>query len=452
MKKISRESNESARAPTVAIETHGCKLNTADSGRLARELIEAGYRLEDGEGDSPDVFILNSCTVTHAADRKARHAVTRVRRRHPDALIVATGCYAQRDPERVAAVSGVDLVVSNFEKPRLVARIGERLGRTLTPCAEGTSRRVDGQLLGRTRASLKIQEGCNQVCAYCIVPRVRGRERTIPSDALVAQVGELERAGCREVVLTGTQLGAYGFEIPGESLAGMLRRLLKETGIPRIRVSSLQPAELRDDLLDLWRTEGAGRLCPHFHIPLQSGSDRVLRLMRRRYTARDFLDAVERVRRTAPKATLTTDVIVGFPTESEEEFQATCDVAAAAGFARMHVFPYSPRPGTTAAHLRPQAPPEVRAERAAVLRSLADEGAAAFRASLVGQVRRVLWETDAPTRGLSEDYARVELDPEIRTDRARANSIEPVQVTSVGEDGVFARPLREFDGAPEALG
>ncbi|MBI4305563.1 MAG: tRNA (N(6)-L-threonylcarbamoyladenosine(37)-C(2))-methylthiotransferase MtaB [Chloroflexi bacterium] len=391
----------------VRIETHGCKLNMADSQRLAREFIAAGFRVT--EDDAPDVYVLNSCTVTHVADRKARHALAAARRANPSALIVASGCYAERAPVTVEALMSVDLVVTNREKAGLVERVVRRLGLDATPCSDGAARN-GSSLLGRTRAFIKIQEGCNQVCAYCIVPRVRGRERSISPVELVRQVKRASDEGLQEVVLTGTQLGSYGFDLEGVDLAGMIRQILAETEIPRIRVSSLQPLEMTDQLVRLWSAEGEGRLCPHFHMPLQSGSDAVLSRMRRRYTSRQYLDAVDRARQAAPEASITSDVIAGFPGETAEDFEATADVMRVAAFAGAHVFPYSARPGTSAAHFEGQLAPEVKAERASRLRELAETSAAAFRRSQLGATRQVLWETDVPEpSGLTDNYLRVVL-------------------------------------------
>lgn len=429
-----------ARPPRVAIETHGCKLNAADSQRIATELIAAGYALA-GSNERPDVYVLNSCTVTHVADRKARQAISAARRRCPEAVIVATGCYAERDPETLAALAGVDLVVTNRQKPQLVEMITERLGVSLTPCGEGSPTEAAGRLLGRTRVCVKIQEGCNQVCAYCIVPTVRGRERSIPEGLLVEQVNELVRGGCREVVLTGAQLGAYGFDLDGTNLARMLRRILLETDVPRLRVSSLQPLELTRELLALWSAPGGGRLCPHFHIPLQSGSDRVLMKMRRRYTSSQFMESVRKVRAAVPSASITTDVIAGFPGETDDDFQATLRVVEEVRFAAMHVFPYSSRPGTSAAHFGKHPPAEVRAARAAGIREMAAGHARDFRTGLVGEVRPVLWERTGPLRGLTDNYVRVELDPESSPGRDRVNSIEQIELTGLVGETLTGRPI-----------
>ncbi len=425
--------------PSVAIETHGCKLNTADSQQLARELVAAGYALASN-GTQPDVYVLNSCTVTHVADRKARQAITAARRRHPEALVVAAGCYAQRDPETLAALAGVDLVVTNRQRPRFVEILTGRLGASLTPCADGAVRPGGPLLLGRTRASVKIQEGCNQVCAYCIVPTVRGRERSVPVEALVQRVNELVDGGCREVVLTGTQLGSYGFDLESTSLAGMIQNVLDETGIERLRVSSLQPQELTRELLEVWGRGGMRRLCPHFHIPLQAGSNRILKQMRRRYTAVEFLQAVDAVRAAVPGASVTIDVIAGFPGETESDFKQTLEFVEKAAPASAHVFPYSVRPGTSAAHFDGHLPPEVRAARAARLREVAGQSAERFKKTLVGAVRPVLWERDDPPAGLTDNYVTVLLDTDADDGRDRFNSIEDIELTGVSGDGMLGRP------------
>lgn len=447
--------------PTVAIETHGCKLNMADSQRLAREFKSAGFAVHDSAGFAidgaagPDVYVLNSCTVTHVADRKARRALSAARRSHPGALVVAAGCFAERSPDAVEALQAVDLVVTNRDRARLVEGVAARLGipisapvsaPDLRPQFSPSPRTPGRKLLGRTRAFIKIQEGCNQVCAYCIVPRVRGRERSMPVEDLVGQVRAAVDDGVSEVVLTGTQLGTFGFETSSGGLPLLLRRVLNETDVARIRVSSLQPPEMTDELLELWSGAGRGRLCPHFHMPLQSGSDPILARMRRRYTARQYLAAVERARLTAPGAAVTTDAIAGFPGETDADFEATADVMRRSGLAAAHVFPYSPRPGTSAARFAGQVPVEVRFERAARLRRVAEASAAEFRNGLAGQTRPVLWETAEPAlSGLTDNYVRVELDEGAGGPAQffRLNRIEDVVLVGVAGDHMLARPASE---------
>lgn len=423
-------------APTVAIETHGCKLNLADSQRLAREFVSAGFAIS-ASADA-DVYVLNSCTVTAVADRKARQALASARRRRPDALIVASGCLAERVPNAVEALEAVDLTVTNREKPELVGMVAARLGLGLGNGALTAA--TNGFGAGRTRAFLRIQEGCDQVCAYCIVPRVRGRERSVPDDRLVAEVRGAIEEGYKEVVLTGTQLGSYGFDLPSTDLRRMLVRVLRETDILRIRVSSLQPLEMTDELLGLWSGEGRGRLCPHFHMPLQSGSDRILRRMRRRYLAAEYLDAVDRAKRAAPWASVTADVIVGFPGESEDDFRSSLEVVERANLAGAHVFPYSARPGTSAARFPEQVPPGVRALRASALRRVAEAGEQCFKERLVGQIRPVLWEVAGvqPT-GLTDNYVRVAPAPGAR--HPGRNRIEEVELVGVAGGLMLGRPV-----------
>ena len=421
--------------PTVAIETHGCKLNQADTSVLADEFARAGYRLVDADHPS-DVFVLNSCTVTHVADRKARHAIRAARRRSPGGTIVAAGCYAERDPRSLAALEAVDLVVGNRDKSSLVRQVAEWRGEPPVPCAVGEEFEAVSPRMLRTRASVKIQEGCDQVCAYCIVPRVRGRERSIPPARLVDDINRFASRGYREVVLTGTQLGSYGFDLPGTDLAGLLVLILEETDMERLRVSSLQPQEVTPALLELWSDP---RLCPHFHLPLQSGSDAVLGRMRRRYTAADYEDSVRRIRRAVPGAAVTADVIAGFPGETDDDFDQSYSLLERLELAALHVFPYSARPGTSAAHFGPQVLPEVKRDRVRRLIDLSECHARNFRASLVGEVRSVLWEEGRESgdgtewTGLTNNYVRART--ESRVDLA--NRITPARVTGQSGDALI---------------
>ena len=418
--------------PRVAIETHGCKLNQADSGGLASEFADAGFEVV-GEGTPVDVYIVNSCTVTHVADSKARHALRSARRRHPNATIVATGCYAQRSPENLRQLDEVDLVVGNTEKATLVRHVVDWAGDEIVPCATGDDVQAISPEAARTRAMVKIQEGCNQVCAYCIVPKVRGRERSIPPDEIVGKMDEHTGRGYKEVVLTGTQLGSYGFDLEGIDLTGLIGYVLDRCSMERLRVSSLQAHEIDDSLLALWKDD---RLAPHFHLPLQSGSDAVLKRMRRRYDSRQFLDAVDAIRRTMPDAAVTTDVIAGFPGETENHFEDTYRLCREVGFASMHVFPYSSRPGTSAAHFRDDVPPQVKSERVGRLIELSHEQGRAFRSRFVGTSRQVLWESRKAGRwvGLTDNYIRVNAGSE----RELTNQIAWARIVGLNGQSVLA--------------
>ena len=414
---------------TVSIVTQGCKLNQSDSQGLARQFAAAGYRMVDPDSQ-PRVVVVNTCTVTRAADAKARQALRAAKRANPNALVVAAGCYAEGSPDVLNNLEAVSLVVGNSRKWELVSLVTSALGDETPgfaplPIADGNQASFPDTpalaplptlfpLAGRTRAMIKIQEGCDQVCAYCIVPKVRGRERSIPPADLIAQIKECQDRGVQEVVLTGTQLGSYGFDLPDASLRSLLAGILAETTAPRVRVSSVQPQEFSPELMDLWQDE---RLCPHFHIPLQSGSDPVLKAMRRRYTTSEFAAAVDLVRRTVPDASVTTDVIVGFPGESPRMFRNSLDFAASMEFSAIHAFQFSARPGTSAFYLRDQTPAPEKKSRMNRMLSVAEESSRRFRRRQLGRSYPVLWESlDAREtndggagvwRGLTPNYLRV---------------------------------------------
>lgn len=431
---------ESQNPATFAIETHGCKLNQADTLVLAREFVQAGL-VQVRENEPSDVYVVNSCTVTHVADRKARQSLRAARRRNPNATIIATGCYAQRSPKQLRSMVEIDLVFGNVDKARLVQQVIEWRGSAAVPCAVGDDSEYVMPQVARTRAMVKIQEGCDQICAYCIVPKVRGRERSIPTEDLVGEVGRLVAAGYKEVVLTGTQLGSYGFDMADASLTSLVASILSQTEVERLRVSSLQPKEVTDDLLTLWDDE---RLCPHFHMPLQSGSDSILTKMRRRYTADEYRTTVERIREHIPLAGVTADVIVGFPGETDADFDATQSLCERIGFADIHAFPYSIRPGTSAAYFENQVPPQVKKERMDSLLELAKRQSKQFRQGRLGEVRPVLWESQVVRKGnlywagLTDNYIRVRA----RTERTLMNSITPAKLVRAGDDGIVEVELR----------
>jgi len=421
----------SIESPKVAIHTHGCKLNQADSQVLARQFQEAGFTVVRSATQA-DVVILNSCTVTANSDSKARQYLRRARRANPDALVVATGCYAQRAKDELSAMEEVSLVLDNRQKETLVSTVAAKLN---VVAGSSIQNAPVASRVGRSRAMVKIQEGCDQVCAYCIVPKVRGRERSIPPEEIIAEINGRSENGCREAVLTGTQLGTYGFDLPGIDLRDLIRRVLAETSIDRLRVSSLQAQEITHELLELWEDP---RLCPHFHIPLQSGSDTILRSMRRRYDTARFAETVELVRKKIPDAGITTDTIVGFPGEGAREFAESYSFAMSVGFSDMHVFPYSIRPGTSAAHLDGQVEVIKKRERTGEMLELAATAVREFRLGSLGQTRPVLWEPgkgrDAGGiwSGLTDNYLRVKA----QSDRDLGNVITDARLTGLDRDWV----------------
>jgi threonylcarbamoyladenosine tRNA methylthiotransferase MtaB len=430
-----------ADAPTVSVLTLGCKLNQADAETIARRLAEGGARVVNRPRKGADAFVINTCSVTQVADAKARQLTRLARRLSPNATIVLTGCYAETAPDNVAALTGADLVLGNAAKPDIPSLLLERLARRGDPAAGCPT----GRPSGRTRSFVKIQEGCDELCAFCIVPRTRGRERSRAVEEVVREVRALEREGALEVVLTGTQLGNYGRDL-GWAEQGprrLLEALLEGTTLPRIRLSSLQAQDISPALLRLWRDR---RLCPHFHLPLQSGSDPVLGRMRRRYTAERFREAVALIRDEVPDASVTTDVIAGFPGETDDDFEATYRLCEETGFAAIHAFPYSRRPGTGAALMPDHLPPPVRRRRVERLLALAVDSARAYRERHLGRVMDVLWEERRRGlwRGLTPNYLRIYTRP--GSSGNLTNTILPTRLLALDGEGLRGEP----QGAPSA--
>ena len=385
--------------PLVAALTLGCKLNQAETQAAARRLQAAGVATTDRPARA-DAFLINTCTITHVADRKARRLIRLAHRLSPDAPVIVTGCYAERDRDALQALPQVQ-VVGNFQKEAAADAVLNALQHA-APSAPSASSASSG----RTRAFVKIQEGCDDVCAFCIVPYVRGRERAVPIDDVVAQVQQRVADGFQEIVLTGTQPGAYGRDRGvGSSAAALLEALLSGTDAPRLRYSSIQPQDVTPQLLACWED---ARLCRHFHLALQSGSDRVLQQMRRRYTAAQFRAAVRQIRAAVPGASITTDLIAGFPTETAADHADTLALVADIQFTDVHVFPYSSRPRTSAQRLADDVAPPVKQERAAALRALGGEHRAAALTAQVGATASVLFET--AQRGLTDTYLPVEVE------------------------------------------
>ena len=418
--------------PVVSVLTLGCKLNQSDSESIARRMAGEGVHIVDRPVRGASAFVINSCSVTHVADRKARHLVRMARRLSPGAQIVLTGCYAETAPADIGQLTGADVVLRNADKPAIPDRILERLTGRGDPAA-GCPTPVSNRL--RTRAFIKIQEGCNELCAFCIVPYTRGREESVPIADTVRQVQAREAEGVLEVVLTGTQLGNYGRDLgwPREEQGPrrLLAELLERTSIPRIRLSSLQAQDITPGLLDLWRD---ARLCPHFHIPLQSGSDAVLGPMRRRYTANDYRAAIALIREGVPGVAITSDVIAGFPGETDADFEATLQLCEETLFAAMHCFPYSRRPQTGAERMNGHLSPPVRRARLERLLTVARHTSEAFRREQIGRRMAVLWEqeSDGLWEGLTGNYVRVYT----AADAALGNTLRPARLTCLHADGM----------------
>ena len=411
----------------VALDSLGCKLNQAEIEILARRLTQAGYELVSLDTKT-DVYILNTCTVTHIADRKSRHLLRQAHRRNPEALVVATGCYAERAPQELARVNGVNLVLGNGDKWHLPQLLGEAVlpGRLLVGQGGVPSR--DRNF--RTRSFVKVQDGCNHACAYCIVPLVRGRELSLAANEIVSEVRERVAQGYREVVLTGVRIGTYGDNEVG--LEGLLKHILRETKVERLRLSSLQPQEISPELLGLF---GDGRLCPHFHLCLQSGSDSVLQRMKRGYSVGDYEEMVSLILASVPDVAVTTDVMVGFPGETEAEFEESFSFCQRMEFARIHVFSYSRRSGTEAAQFPDQIGDRVKKERSQKMLRLATESAGNFHQRFLGRTMPVLFEqrSNGVWSGLTGNYIKVYT----RSGEDLANKLLLVRLVKLYKDGVW---------------
>jgi threonylcarbamoyladenosine tRNA methylthiotransferase MtaB len=407
---------------TVALETLGCKLNQAETEALARELTEAGCRIVTPQEDA-DIYILNTCTVTHVADRKSRHLLRMASRRSPDAYIIALGCYADRAGTELSRIEGVDLAVRNADKVNLMQLL-ESSGRLKVHGVQLNSGRHN-----RTRSFIKAQDGCDNFCTYCIVPIVRGREKSLPPQQVINEVRQRVADGYQEIVLTGTEIGRYRYD--GLDLKGLLQNLLGETDIRRLRLSSIQPQEIHPELVRLWQDP---RLCRHFHVSLQSGSDTVLRRMNRRYTAPNYAGVVSFLRSEIPEVAITTDVIAGFPGETDTEFAEGFDFCRRMEFARLHIFPYSPREGTEAARMPEQIKSPLKKQRTEKMLSLAKSSLQNFHRRFIGQVREVLFEQNA--RGLWSGYTDTYVRVYAVSSEDLTNRLLSVKLVRLREDGM----------------
>ena len=407
----------------VAFHTLGCKVNQEETASLMEMFRKRGFQLVDFKSPA-DVYIINTCTVTHTADQKSRQMIRRAISRQPDALVAVVGCYSQVSPDDVLAIPGVDLVVGTRGRAKLVDLVEDilekkRAGEFVKEVNAVDSLESDLEFEQlplpdnpqRTRAFLKIEDGCDQYCAYCIIPDARGPVRSLSPELVKEQLGELICAGYREVVLTGVHTSAYGKDLPvGINLAALLRDLVKMPGDFRIRLSSVEPVDVSEELLEVMAS--SPRICRHLHLPLQSGDDEILEMMQRPYTTADYSELFQKAIKMIPDLAVTTDVMVGFPGETDRHFENTYDFIASLPFRDLHVFKYSPRPGTPAAEMSGQVKPRNKDERSRRLRELADTKARAFAEGALGETLDVLVERSYKKRpgywqGITDNYLRV---------------------------------------------
>ena len=403
---------------TVAAHTLGCKVNQYDTQAMLELLIQSGWESVP-MGSDADVYLVNTCTVTGVGDRKSLQLIRKIRREHPDSKLIVCGCMAQLCGETLFS-SGADVVLGTQNRHRVVQLLEEACESGKPVCAVSPlDEKTPFECLSvssqseRTRAVIKIQEGCRNRCSYCIIPSVRGPIRSRPLEEIRSEVSRLSQAGFRELVLTGIHLTSYGKEIPsGPSLTDVIRLIEADPGILRIRLGSLEPTFATEETVV--ELKQCSKLCPQFHLALQSGSDTVLARMRRRYNAEQYLEAVARIREKFPLAALTTDILTGFPGETEQEYAETREMIRKVGFARIHVFPYSPRPGTPAAAMPHQLSTALKETRARELIALGHETALLYLRNWEGREADVLPETRSTKgwEGYTPEYIRVQLDPD----------------------------------------
>ncbi|MDP9068302.1 MAG: tRNA (N(6)-L-threonylcarbamoyladenosine(37)-C(2))-methylthiotransferase MtaB [Actinomycetota bacterium] len=394
---------------TVAFTTLGCRLNQAESDSMAEELAGCGLSIA-GDGESADVVVVNTCTVTREATKASRSAIRRATRNNPDAKVVVVGCYAVSDPEEVRAIEGVDLVLGNDEKERFADALG---ASTVVQPVLQIGGLTAPQLPFRVRANLKVQTGCDEWCTFCIIPKTRGPLRSLNEDALVAEAKAKVAAGARELVLTGVHLGKYTYDSGGDemSLIRLFQRLLQIEGVWRVRLSSILSQHLTDDVLAFMA--GEPRMCRFLHVPLQAGHDGVLNAMHRPYDIAGYMDSIRRAQEGLPGLALATDIIVGFPGETDDAFEATLQVVREVGFSKLHVFRYSVRPGTAAASLPDEIHPDVKKDRSKRLIDLGNEIRARFLAEHLYRPIEVLVEDEREVDGAhvcsgqTDDFVRV---------------------------------------------
>jgi len=397
----------------IRVDSIGCRLNISEIEEMARNFAGAGHRLV-GPGEVADLYVFNSCAVTHVAARKSRQVIRQMRRANPQAAVIVTGCYAELSPAEIEAL-GVDMVVGNEGKdrlPELLAEAGLVRDADLVPAVDASPHHSllteDGS---HTRAFVKVQDGCDNRCTFCIVTVARGAGRSRPLAEVIAEVNRLVSLGYQEAVLSGVHLGSYGHDW-GDSrgLRNLVQKVLGETDLPRLRLSSLEPWDLTPDFFDLWQDE---RLLPHLHLPLQSGSEAVLRRMARRTTKGQFAQLIGAARQAIPDVSITTDIIAGFPGETDQEFEESLAFVEEMAFAKLHIFRYSLREGTAAATMKRHVSTQVAQTRSQRMHRLNAELEAAFRRSFVGRTMPVLWESGEPYgfglqwSGLTGNYLRV---------------------------------------------
>jgi len=404
--------------PTVAFHTLGCKVNFYDTEAIWQQFQREGYEQVDFE-QTADVYVINTCTVTNSGDRKSRQIIRRAIRRNPDAVVAVTGCYAQTSPAEIMAIPGVDLVIGTQDRDRIIPLVKEiQEKRQPINAVRNIMKTRQFEELDvptfshQTRAFLKIQEGCNNFCTFCIIPWSRGLMRSRAPESVIRQARLLVDAGYKEIVLTGIHTGGYGEDLEDYSLARLLWDLDKVEGLKRVRISSIEASQITDEVIEVLKA--SDKMCRHLHIPLQAGDDTILKRMRRKYTAEQYAEKLASIREAMPGVAITSDIIVGFPGETDELFENGYRFIERMDFSELHVFPYSKRTGTPAARMNDQVDEQVKHERVHALIDLSEKQQLKYAKSNVGQVLDVIPERTRPgvlrsgeIAGYSDNYLHV---------------------------------------------
>ena len=434
----------------IAFYTLGCKVNQADTASMENLFLRSGHQLVSFDGEA-DVYIINTCVVTNTGQRKSRQTIHRAIRKNPNALIVVTGCYPQTAAEEVKAIAGVDMIIGNQDRAQIVQLVEERLAHRQTDTLDAVHKltastafeeMAAGDITDKTRAFLKIQEGCNQFCTYCIIPYARGPLRSRSLESIRTETQRLISAGFKEIVLIGIHLGCYGKENhDGPTLYDAVKTVLDVPGVQRLRLGSLESVEVEPRLLTLMQEDA--RFCRHLHLPLQSGCDKTLQAMHRPYTTVKFKTLLADIKNRVPDIAITTDVIVGFPGETEADFETTCKFAESCGFSKMHIFPFSARKGTPAEKFAGAVTEAVKKERADILGKIDDTKHKAFSQAMVGQTAEVLFEQPAGEdyfEGLTGNYQRVFVKS---GGRNLGGEILPVKITAFDGEKLLGEIIKD---------
>jgi threonylcarbamoyladenosine tRNA methylthiotransferase MtaB len=399
---------------TISFQTVGCRLNQYETEQMAAKLLPYGFQRVDGK-DAADLYVINTCTVTHRADSDCRNLIRRAARQNPAGRIVVVGCYVEKEPERIAGMEGVDVIVRNREKSSIDTILHRQLPDLFTHEPDKSCSTVVSAFHDRNRAWVKISDGCRQKCSFCIVTIVRGELTNLPAHEIIKEISALVENGYHEVVLTGVNIGYYRdvqSDPPVRNLAALCRQILDETGVKRLRLSSVEPQSVSADLIATYK-EYAGRICRHFHLPLQSGSNRILELMRRPYNQRQYIEKTTKLKEVVPETIIGADVIVGFPGETDEEFEKTRRLCDSGLLDYLHVFSYSDRPGTDSSLMPDKVDPAVIKERNTVLSGISKSRKARSYARHQNATLDVISEHNRTDDGgywaVSDNYLRVKL-------------------------------------------